>query len=61
MNKGIVVIKVGKKPSAGRVESITTVMNNFNLSESELQSLIDKGDSFTFGDETYFFDEYIDD
>ena len=30
MNKGIVVIKAGKKPSAGRVESITTVMKRLN-------------------------------
>jgi hypothetical protein len=61
MSKGIVVIKVDKKPSAGKVESITTVMNNFKLSEEQVYSLIESGESFVFNDETYYFDESIDD
>ena len=61
MSRGVVVIKVDKRPSAGKVESITTVMNNFKLSEEEISALIESGESFVFDGETYYFDESIDD
>lgn len=59
MSKGVVVIKVGKRPSNGVVESIVTASSHFGIPETQIQSLIDSGGSFDFNGETYYFDEVI--
>ena len=43
MSKGVVVIKAGKKPTPGSVESIITVSSHFGISEKDILSLIESG------------------
>lgn len=61
MSKGVVVIKAGKKPTPGSVESIITVSSHFGISEKDILSLIESGEGFIFEDDTYYFDEALND
>ena len=61
MSKGVVVIKAGKRPSKGQVESIITAASHFGISEATILNLIETGDSFEFNGESYYFDEVLDD
>lgn len=61
MSKGVVVIKAGKRPTPGSVESIITVSSHFGISEKDILSLIESGEGFNFEGDTYYFDEALDD
>jgi hypothetical protein len=61
MSKGIVVIKEGKRPTPGKIESIVTVSSVFKISENEILSLIESGSPFEFEGDTYYFDEALND
>ena len=61
MSKGIVVIKAGKRPTSGSVESIITASSHFGISENDILSLVESGEGFVFEGDTYYFDEALDD
>ena len=61
MSKGVVVIKAGKRPTPGSVESIITASSHFGISEADILSLIESGEGFNFEGDTYYFDEALDD
>ena len=61
MSKGVVVIKAGKRPSSGSVESIITAASHFGISENQILALIESGEGFEFEGETYYFDESLND
>lgn len=59
MSKGIIVIKEGKRPSDGKIESIITASTFFKISEDEIMKLVESGDPFIFEGDTYYFDEAL--
>ena len=61
MSKGVVVIKAGKRPMPGSVESVVTASSHFGISEKDILSLIESGEGFVFEGDTYYFDEALDD